>query len=89
MHCNAPGGQIFYFQNTFDSDGDEIRMEIQTENFFGNLILTRLKDWPEHMYRDLFLFYNLVKITLPKTMTLWLAYVSLASQVASPLNITV
>jgi hypothetical protein len=67
MHCNAPGGQIFYFQNTFDSDGDKIRMEIQTENFFGNLILTRLKDWPEHMYRDLFLFYNLVKITLPKT----------------------
>jgi hypothetical protein len=35
-------GQIFNIQNTFDIC-DEIRMEIQTENFFGSQISTRLQ----------------------------------------------
>jgi len=35
-HRNAPGGQILNFQN------NEIRMKIQTENFFEILISTRL-----------------------------------------------
>jgi hypothetical protein len=34
--------QILNFQNTFDRACDEIRMEIQTTNFFGSLISTRL-----------------------------------------------
>ena len=32
------GGQILNFQNTFDRACVKIRMEIQTENFFGSLI---------------------------------------------------
>ena len=36
-------GQILNFQNSFDRPCDEIRMKIQTENFFRSLILTRLK----------------------------------------------
>jgi hypothetical protein len=42
MHRKAPEGQILNFQNTFDRTCDEIRMEIQTENFFGSLISTKL-----------------------------------------------
>jgi hypothetical protein len=34
--------QILNFQNTFDRAWNEIRMKIQTENFFGILISTRL-----------------------------------------------
>ena len=41
MHRNAQGGQIFNFQKTFDWPCDEIRMEIQTENFFRSLISRR------------------------------------------------
>jgi hypothetical protein len=36
------GAQILNFQNTFDRPCDEIRIEIQTENFFRNLISPRL-----------------------------------------------
>jgi hypothetical protein len=36
------GGQILNFQNTLDRAWNEIRMKIQTENFFGILISTRL-----------------------------------------------
>ena len=36
-------GQILNFQNTFDRVCDTIRMEIQTEKFFSNLISTRLR----------------------------------------------
>jgi hypothetical protein len=36
------GGQILNFQNTFNRACDEIKMEIQTEHFFGNLISMRL-----------------------------------------------
>jgi hypothetical protein len=42
IHQNAPGGQILNFQNTFDRAWIEIRMKIQTENFFGILISMRL-----------------------------------------------
>jgi hypothetical protein len=38
------GGQILNFQNTRDRACDEIRMEIQTENFFRSLISTRLNN---------------------------------------------
>jgi hypothetical protein len=41
MHRNAQGDQIFNFQKTFDRPCDEIRMEIQTENFFRSLISMR------------------------------------------------
>jgi hypothetical protein len=37
------GGQILNFQNTLDRAWNKIRMEIQTENFFGILISTRLR----------------------------------------------
>ena len=43
IHRNAPGGQILNFQNTLDRAWNEIRMKIQTENFFGILISTRLR----------------------------------------------
>ena len=36
------GGSNLNFQNTFDRSCNEIRMEIQTVNIFGNLISTRL-----------------------------------------------
>jgi putative NADPH-quinone reductase len=36
------GDQILNFQNTFDRVCDEIRMEIQTDNLFWNLIPTKL-----------------------------------------------
>jgi hypothetical protein len=36
--CTGSGGQILNFQNTLDRACDEIRMEIQTENSFQNLI---------------------------------------------------
>jgi hypothetical protein len=35
-------GPILNFQDTFDRVCEKIRMEIQTENFFGCLISTRL-----------------------------------------------
>jgi len=58
INWNASGGQILNFQNTFDRACDEIRMEIQTENFFRSLISMR------------FFFgvgvTNLVEIRLPK-----------------------
>jgi hypothetical protein len=34
--------KFLYFQITFDRPCDEIRMKIQTENFFGSLISTRV-----------------------------------------------
>jgi hypothetical protein len=42
MHWNATRGQILNFQNTFDRAYEEIRMEIQTDFFFGSLISTIL-----------------------------------------------
>ena len=36
--CTGSGGQILNFQNTLDRACDEIRMEIQTENSFQNLM---------------------------------------------------
>jgi hypothetical protein len=42
IHRNAPGGEIFNFQIALDRASNEIRMKIQTENFFGILISTRL-----------------------------------------------
>ena len=43
------------FQNTFDRPWNEIRMKIQTENFFGILISTRL----DNMYRVHVFFFNI------------------------------
>jgi hypothetical protein len=43
MYQNGHGGQILNFLNTFDSVCDEIRLETQTENVFGNLISARLQ----------------------------------------------
>jgi hypothetical protein len=40
--CTEGVGQILNLQNTFNRYCDEIRMKIQTENFFGSLISTRL-----------------------------------------------
>ena len=40
--CTEGVGQILNLQNSFDRYCDEIRMKIQTENFFGSLISTRL-----------------------------------------------
>jgi hypothetical protein len=45
LDLTQSGGQILNYQNTFDRVCDEIRMKIQTENFFGILISTRL-----HLY---------------------------------------
>ena len=42
IHRNAPGGHNLNFQNTLDRTWNEIRMKIQTENFFEILISTRL-----------------------------------------------
>ena len=44
LDLTQSGGQILNYQNTFDRVCDEIRMKIQTENFFGilHLISTRL-----------------------------------------------
>ena len=41
INRNAQGGQILNFQYTFDRACDEIKMRIQTENFFRSLISTR------------------------------------------------
>jgi hypothetical protein len=41
MH-RGMGGQILNLQNISDRDCDEIRLEIQTENFFRSLISRRL-----------------------------------------------
>jgi hypothetical protein len=57
IHRNAPGGQILIFQNTFDRAWNEIRMKIQTENFFGILISTRLS--PTNSYNSLRFATNL------------------------------
>jgi hypothetical protein len=43
VHIEVHQGEISNFQNTFDRDCDEIRMEIQKENLFGigSLISTK------------------------------------------------
>jgi hypothetical protein len=76
MHRKAPEGQILNFQNTFDRTCDEIRMEIQTENFFGSLISMSLWSslhlWlfiASGLHTDIKILFSVEQITL--TVATW------------------